>query len=234
MYYFLPKSDFRQTVLLILHAGNQHRLSVSIMPESDIYRTIRSVSSGLYKEKGSRFVSSAFPVSEESEIKKIIEEIRREHHEARHHCYAWLLGAKQEIWRANDDGEPSGTGGRPILGQIRSAELTNVLIVVSRYFGGTLLGVSGLINAYRTAAESALEKAEKIDHIINEYYEINYPYRVMNDVMKVIKEEDIGQSDHSFDLECRIIINFRLSSREKILARFSRIEDLKYKFLAVK
>lgn len=234
MYYFLTKIDFRQTVLLILHADNQHRLRRSIMPESDIYRTIKSVSSGLYKEKGSRFVSAAFPVSEESEIKNIIETIRREHHEARHHCYAYLLGAKQEIWRANDDGEPSGTGGRPILGQIRSAELTNVLIVVSRYFGGTLLGVSGLINAYRAAAESALTHADKIDHVINEFYEINYPYRVMNDVMKIIKEEDIGQSDHSFDLECRIMINFRLSAREKILTRFSRVEDLKYKFLAVK
>jgi len=204
------------------------------MPESDIYRTIKSVSSGLYKEKGSRFISAAFPVSEESEIKNIIETIRREHHEARHHCYAYLLGAKQEIWRANDDGEPSGTGGRPILGQIRSAELTNVLIVVSRYFGGTLLGVSGLINAYKAAAESALANADKIDHVINEFYEINYPYRVMNDVMKIIKEEDIGQSDHSFDLECRIKINFRLSARKKILARFSRIEDLKYNFLSVK
>jgi uncharacterized YigZ family protein len=145
------------------------------MPESDIYRTIKSISSGLYKEKGSRFISAAFPVSEESEIKNIIETIRREHHEARHHCYAYLIGAKQEIWRANDDGEPSGTGGRPILGQIRSAELTNVLIVVSRYFGGTLLGVSGLINAYRSAAESALANAEKIDHVINEFYEIYYP-----------------------------------------------------------
>ncbi len=204
------------------------------MPESDIYRTIKIVSSGLYKEKGSRFISAAFPVSEEPEIKNIIETIRREHHEARHHCYAYLLGAKQEIWRANDDGEPSGTGGRPILGQIRSAGLTNVLIVVSRYFGGTLLGVSGLINAYRSAAESALANAEKIDHVIREFYEINYPYRVMNDVMKIIKEEDIGQSDHLFDLECRIIINFRLSAREKILIRFSRVEDLKYKFLVVK
>jgi len=217
-----------------LHADNQHRRSRSIMPESDIYRTIKSVSSGLYKEKGSRFISAAYPVSEESEIKNIIETIRREHHEARHHCYAYLIGAEQEIWRANDDGEPSGTGGRPILGQIRSAELTNVLIVVSRYFGGRLLGVSGLINAYRSAAESALANAEKIDHVINEFYEIYYPYRVMNDVMMIIKEENIGQSDHLFDLECRIIINFRLSAREKILARFSRVEDLKYIFLAVK
>ncbi|MCX6332952.1 MAG: YigZ family protein [Bacteroidia bacterium] len=203
------------------------------MSEPDTYRTIKTASNGLYKEKGSRFVSAALPVSEESEIKPIIEEIRKEHHEARHHCYAYLLGAKQEIWRANDDGEPSGTAGRPILGQIKSAGLTNVLIVVSRYFGGTLLGVSGLINAYRTAAESSLSNAEQIDHTIHEYYVINYPYAAMNDVMKIIKEEEIGQSDQIFELECRITISFRLAAREKILARFSRIERLKFKFLSV-
>jgi uncharacterized YigZ family protein len=205
-----------------------------IMIESDTYKTIKSVSSGLYKEKGSKFVSAAFPVSSESEIKPIIEEIRKEHHEARHHCYAYLLGAKEEIFRANDDGEPSGTAGRPILGQIKSFGLTNVLIVVSRYFGGTLLGVSGLINAYRSAAESALSNGEIIDHIVHEFYEINYPYPAMNDIMKIIKEENIEQSGHSFDLECRITISFRLSARERILTRFSRIEGFKYRFISVK
>jgi uncharacterized YigZ family protein len=204
------------------------------MEESDLYRTIRAFSEGIYKEKGSRFISAAFPVSEESEIKPIIEEIHKQHHEARHHCYAYLLGTKPETWRTNDDGEPSGTAGRPILGQIRSFGLTNVLIVVSRYFGGTLLGVSGLINAYKSAAESALINAEKIDHIVHESYEITYPYVAMNDVMKIIKDEDIGQSGHSFDLECKINISFRLSSRDRILTRFSRIEDFKYKFLSVK
>ena len=166
-------------------------------------------------------------------IKSILEGIRKEHHEARHHCYAYQLGQEENSWRANDDGEPSGTAGRPILGQIRSFGLTNVLIVVSRYFGGTLLGVSGLINAYRSAANDALGNAEIIDHIIQESYEITYPYASMNDVMKIIKEEDIAQSGHSFDLECRIVVRFRLSSREKILARFSRIEGLKYRFLTV-
>lgn len=204
------------------------------MSETDTYKTIRAVSTGLYKEKGSRFISSAFPVSDEKEIKLIVEGIRKEHHEARHHCYAYLLGSKEEIWRANDDGEPSGTAGRPILGQIKSFGLTNVLIVVSRYFGGTLLGVGGLINAYKSAAYSALNAAEIIDHIIEESYEITYPYAAMNDVMRIIKEEDAGQSEHLFDLKCSIRVSFRLASREKILARFSRIEGLKYRFLFVR
>ena len=203
------------------------------MSENDTYKTIRSVSTGLYKEKGSKFISAAWPVSDEQIIRSILEGIRKEHHEARHHCYAYQLGSREISWRANDDGEPSGTAGRPILGQIRSFGLTNVLIVVSRYFGGTLLGVSGLINAYRSAANDALGNAEIIDHIIQESYEITYPYASMNDVMRIIKEEDIAQSGHSFDLECRIVVRFRLSSREKILARFSRIEGLKYRFLAV-
>jgi uncharacterized YigZ family protein len=202
------------------------------LAESDTYKTIKSVSSGLYKEKGSRFVAAAFPVTAESDVKSVLEVIRKEHHVARHHCYAYILGASQETWRANDDGEPSGTAGRPILGQIRSSGLTNVLIVVSRYFGGTLLGVSGLINAYRTAAETALSNAEITQHIIMESYEILYPYAAMNDVMKIIKEEDIEQSGHLFEMECRITIHIRRSSTEKILARFSRIEGLKYKFLS--
>ena len=130
----------------------------------------------------------------------------------------------------NDDGEPSGTAGRPILGQINSFGLTNILIVVSRYFGGTLLGVSGLINAYKTAAADAIKNAEIIERTLHEYYEIDFPYISMNDVMKILKEEDTGQSDQSFELECSIIINFRVSAREKIISRLSRVEGLKYRY----
>ncbi|HBE39962.1 MAG TPA: YigZ family protein [Bacteroidales bacterium] len=201
------------------------------MAEADKYSTVKAVSYGFYREKGSRFVSAAHPVKNENEIKLIIESVRQEHHEARHHCYAWAMGVEADKWRANDDGEPSGTAGRPILGQIRSYGLTNVLIIVSRYFGGTLLGVSGLINAYRTAAAIALENADIIEHYVCESYELTFPYQSINDVMKIIKEENIDQSDHSFDLECIINISFRSSSRQKILTRFSRIESLNYKFL---
>lgn len=198
---------------------------------SDIYKTITSSSQGLYKEKGSRFISFAIPVSDQDEIKTIIDKIRKEHHEAKHHCYAYMIGHERTVWRVNDDGEPSGTAGRPILGQINSYCLTNILIVVSRYFGGTLLGVSGLINAYRTAAASAIQNAELIEKTLQEYYEITYPYISMNDVMRILKEENLGQSQQSFDLECRLLLNFRVSVREKVLNRLSRIDGLKYRYI---
>jgi uncharacterized YigZ family protein len=199
--------------------------------DSDTYKTIKSPAEGLYKEKGSRFVAIAIPVSDQEAIKLIIDKIRKEHHEARHHCYAYMIGHERTIWRVNDDGEPSGTGGRPILGQINSYGLTNLIIVVSRYFGGTLLGVSGLINAYRLAASSALQNADQVERTLQEYYEINYPYVSMNDVMRLFKDECIDQSMQSFALECRIMINFRVSAKEKILHRLSRIEGLTYRYI---
>ena len=198
---------------------------------SDIYKTIATTSQGIFKEKGSRFVSFAVPISSQEEIKPIIDKIRKEHHEARHHCYAYIIGQERIIWRVNDDGEPSGTAGRPILGQINSFGLTNIIIVVSRYFGGTLLGVSGLINAYRSAAESALRNAELTEKTVNEYYKITYPYISMNDVMKILKEENIGQSEQSFDIECNILLNFRVSAKEKVLNRLSRIDGLNYRYI---
>ena len=199
--------------------------------ESDTYKTIKSPSEGVYKEKGSRFVSIAIPVTELEEIKPIIDKIKKEHHEARHHCFAYMIGSERINWRVNDDGEPSGTAGRPILGQINSFGLTNIIIVVSRYFGGTLLGVSGLINAYRSAAASAINNAELTEMTLREYYEIIYPYIAMNDVMKILKEENVEQSKQLFDLECRILINFRMSVKEKVLNRFSRIDGLKCKYI---
>ena len=199
--------------------------------DSDIYKTIKSPSVGIYKEKGSRFLSFALPVSDQEAIKPIIDRIRKEHHEARHHCFAYMIGFERNIWRVNDDGEPSGTAGRPIMGQINSYGLTNILIVVSRYFGGTLLGVSGLINAYRSAAASAIQNAELEEKMLQEYYEITYPYISMNDVMRILKEENIGQSGHTFDLECRILLNFRVTLKERVMSRLSRIDGLKCTYL---
>jgi uncharacterized YigZ family protein len=194
--------------------------------ESDSYKTIKSPSHGSFKDRGSRFLAYACQITDTDEIKPVIEKIRKEHHEARHHCFAYMIGNERNIWRANDDGEPSGTGGRPILGQINSAGLTNILIVVSRYFGGTLLGVSGLINAYRSAAASAVENAEIIVCHVHEYYEITYPYTAMNDVMKILKDESINQSDQVFELQCKIKIWFRVSLRDKILERLNRVDGL--------
>lgn len=199
--------------------------------ESDIFKTIKSSSQGVFKDKGSRFIAFACPVSDQEDIKPVIDKIRKEHHDARHHCFAFMIGHERLNWRVNDDGEPSGTAGKPILGQINSNGLTNILIVVSRYFGGTLLGVSGLINAYRSAAACAIANAEIINCTLQEYYEISFQYISMNDVMKVLKEENIGQNDQIFDLECNIKINFRASAREIILKRLIRIEGLKYKYI---
>lgn len=193
---------------------------------SDTYITIKAPAEGLYKEKGSRFVSFAMPVSNKEEIKTIIDKIRKDRHEARHHCFAYMIGHERLIWRVSDDGEPSGTAGKPILGQINSLALTNILIVVSRYFGGTLLGVSGLINAYKTAAAFAIANAQLTEKTVREYYEILYPYISMNDVMKILKEENIAQTQQSFDNECRMLVNFRVSVKDKVLHRLSRIEGL--------
>jgi uncharacterized YigZ family protein len=202
--------------------------------ESDNYKTIKSSSEGTYKEKGSRFLAFAFPVVNQEEIKPIIERIRKEYHDASHHCFAYMIGRERLIWRINDDGEPSGSAGRPILGQINSFGLTNILIVVSRYFGGTLLGVSGLINAYKTAAAEAIKNAEIIDRTLHEYYEIEFTYASMNDVMKILKEEDAGQSRQSFELECSMIINVRVSDGLKLVKRLSRIDGLNYRYLETK
>jgi uncharacterized YigZ family protein len=196
--------------------------------EPDTYLTIKAFSQGLYKEKGSRFIAQAWPVTNQEEIKSILENIRKEYHSARHYCFAWMLGQDRQTFRVNDDGEPSGTAGKPILGQINSSNLTNVLLVVIRYFGGKLLGVSGLINAYKTAAESALQNSEIIELYIEDYYELRFPYSAINDVMKVIKEEEAGQSMQKFELECSMSINFRASSRDRILNAISRIGGLTY------
>jgi uncharacterized YigZ family protein len=154
----------------------------------DTYKTIITTTEGLFKDRGSRFISFAIPVETEEEIKKHISELKKKHHDACHHCYAYQLGYDKSAYRANDDGEPSGTAGKPIFGQIQSKDLTNVLVVVVRYFGGTLLGVSGLINAYKTAAKEALDCANILTKTVNDVYEITFDYLVMNDVMKIIKD----------------------------------------------
>jgi len=199
--------------------------------DSDLYKSIKKPSQGIYKDKGSRFLAYAFPVSSPDEIKPLIDKIRKEHHDARHHCFGYMLGYKRDVWRVNDDGEPSGTAGKPILGQINSLELTNILIVVTRYFGGTLLGVSGLINAYRSAAADSLKNAEVIELTVRDTYEITFPYLTMNDIMKILKEEGAVISGQSFDLECIVRINFRASIRERILKRLSRFEQLKCRYI---
>lgn len=193
----------------------------------DTYKTIAVASEGLFKDKGSKFIAYAFPVTTEDQIKDIIQAIKKEHYSARHHCYAWRLGHEKLLFRANDDGEPSSTAGKPILGQIQSFDLTNILIVVVRYFGGTLLGVSGLINAYRNAAIDVINQAEIVEKLVEKNLLIEFDYGVMNDVMKLFKDEKLVQIDPEFDLRCRIKTLVKLSEAPRILDNFAKIEGLK-------
>jgi uncharacterized YigZ family protein len=201
------------------------------MAGTDTYLTIKAFSRGLYKEKGSIFIALAHPVRSASDIKTILKETRKEYHSARHHCYAYMLGQKRDTWRTNDDGEPSGTAGKPILGQINSHGLTNVLIVVVRYFGGRLLGTGGLINAYRSAADDALKNGEITEMKVHDFFRLEFGYPVMKDVMKIIKEHDLLTTDQNFGEKCRITVSLSSSASERIHSLFSRIEGLKSTFL---
>ncbi len=193
----------------------------------DTYKTILKRSTAVFRDRGSRFIAIADTVTSQEEVKEILEEHRKNYHDARHHCYAWMLGHERNQWRSNDDGEPSGTAGKPILGQINSAGLTNILVVVIRYFGGTLLGTSGLINAYRTAAGDAIANAEITTLTVKNTYLLSFPYAAMNDVMKIIKDEGLEQWDQDFSLECRIKVAVRLSVSDRVISRLSLVEDVK-------
>ena len=199
--------------------------------EPDSYRTIKTLSQGLYKDKGSRFIAFAYPVSEQESIKPIIDDIKKAYHDARHHCFAYMIGYQRQIWRANDDGEPSGTAGKPILGQINSAELTNILIVVIRYFGGILLGTSGLINAYKCAAADAILNAEIVEFFVKDIYNIKFPYESLNQVMKILKEENARPNNQVYDINCSMKIDFNIASRQKIVEKLSRIDGMETIFI---
>jgi uncharacterized YigZ family protein len=201
---------------------------------NDEYLTISKPSEGLFKDRGSKFLAFAFPVTTEAEIKEIQEKLRSDFHDARHHCYAYMLGPEKKNYRANDDGEPSSTAGKPILGQIRSFNLTNILIVVIRYFGGTKLGVGGLINAYKTAAEEALKNAKIIKKILHDIYELKFDYPQMNEIMRIMKEENIEQIDQQFELSCSITLALRKKDADKVLSKFDRVENLKIEFIETK
>lgn len=199
----------------------------------DTYFTIEEKVEGLYKEKGSRFISLAFPVSKEEEVKEIIKDIKKEYYDARHHCYAYILGYDKSTYRMNDDGEPSSTAGKPIYGQLLSKDLTNVLVVVVRYFGGTKLGASGLIQAYKQAALDALNNAKIIEKTVDEIYSISFDYVFMNDVMKVLKDFDVIQMNHRFDNDCYLEFRTRKSNSIKIVDNLSSIDGVNVKFLSL-
>lgn len=185
--------------------------------DSDTYLSIKSPAQGIYKDKGSKFLSFAFPVQTEEDIKPIIDSLKKEYYDARHHCYAYRIGQFGDVWRANDDGEPSSTAGRPILGQLLSNELSDILIVVVRYFGGIKLGVPGLIKAYKSATTDVLQNAEIITKTASSQITLIFGYLAMNDVMKKLKEFNIIPGKQEFDNECKIILNIRLSEKERFI-----------------
>ncbi|MEW4924191.1 YigZ family protein [Algibacter sp. 2305UL17-15] len=187
----------------------------------DIYKTIAKNSEAiLFKEKNSKFFGYAFRVSNEDEVKRHLEQIKKEHHTARHWCYAYQIGTEQIIFRANDDGEPNNSAGMPIYGQIQSFDLTNVLIIVVRYFGGVKLGVGGLIQAYKTTAQLTLESCKIIEKTINIDYVISFEYKDMNKVMRIIKEKNLNIINQKLELSCRVIISVRKKDANQIHSIF--------------
>ncbi|WP_054850677.1 YigZ family protein [Olleya sp. ITB9] len=200
--------------------------------EADVYKTITKPSEEvLFKDKNSKFFGYAYPVTTEDKIKQHLEDLKKQHHQARHWCYAYQIGTETIAYRANDDGEPSNSAGMPIYGQIQSFEVTNVLIVVVRYFGGVKLGVGGLINAYRTGAQLALEASNIIERTINIDYLITCEYDLMNKVMRVIKEKNLNIINQKLELNCEITISVRKKEAESIKSIFDSIYKVDIKTL---
>lgn len=188
---------------------------------SDTYRSIAAPAKGIYKELGSKFLAFAHPVETEDQAKEILAAVRKEYFDARHHCFAWRLGLTGEPYRLSDDGEPSSTAGRPIHGQLLSQELSDILVVVVRYFGGVKLGVPGLIRAYRTATQDALANARIVEKVAGERFTLKFGYLQMNDVMKVLKDMGITPLRQSFDLDCSLEVRVRLSQIEDFRKQLS-------------
>ena len=197
---------------------------------SDTYLTIQSPHQIIYKDKGSKFLAFAFPVENDKQIKDILVNLKKEHPTANHHCYAYILGADKVNTRANDDGEPSYTAGKPILGQIQSNDLTNVLIVVVRYFGGTLLGVSGLIQAYKTSASEVIKGSVIIEKQILFKYSIHFPFEHLNNVMKLLKQLDCKIGAQQFDTNCEISFSIRKADSEQCEEKLKKLSGLKLAF----
>ncbi len=192
----------------------------------DTYASIAGRSDGLFKDNGSRFIAQAYPVESEEEVKEIVGSLKKEYHDARHHCFAYRLGLDGSRWRANDDGEPSGSAGRPILGQIDAAGLSDILVVVIRYFGGIKLGIPGLIRAYKTSTADALAQATVVEKVAGKDYRLSFPYLSMNAVMKVVKDMSLPQKDQYFAERCSMLLRVRLSQEAAFLERVSNIEGV--------
>ena len=194
---------------------------------SDSYLTIAAPSSGTYTEKRSKFLAFAFPVSTAEEVKTLVDAHTKKYYDARHVCYAYMLGHERLVFRANDNGEPSGTAGKPILGQINSNELTNILIIVVRYFGGVKLGTSGLIQAYKAAAAEAIAAAAIVEKTVDEQISIAFEYPLMNQVMRIVKEEEPAIVSQSFEGDCLMTLSIRASRMPRLRDRLLKIDGLR-------
>ncbi|SDS77128.1 uncharacterized protein, YigZ family [Mucilaginibacter mallensis] len=197
----------------------------------DTFLTIDKPAEGIFRDRGSKFLAFVYPINTESDIKPLLTQLRSDHPKANHHCWAMRLGIDRSVFRTNDDGEPSGTAGRPILNTLFSRNITNVLVVVVRYFGGTLLGVPGLINAYRTAAEEALNTAVVIEKMLHDIYTIQFDYQQMNDVMRIIKEDNLTVLDQQFDNTCIMKIGIRRMQVNQSIARFEKVSGAVIKLI---
>ena len=198
-----------------------------ILIEKDTYKTIETFTESiLFKEKNSKFFGYAFPVLTEDAVKLHLENLKKEHHAARHWCYAYQLGTETMWYRANDDGEPSNSAGMPIYGQIQSFEVTNILIVVVRYFGGTKLGVGGLISAYKTTAQLTLEASTIVEKTINIHYRITFDYKNMNTVMRIIKEKNLAITNQKLELNCMLVISVRKKDASSIFEIFNHLFEI--------
>lgn len=198
------------------------------MPE-DLYKTISKPAESNFRDHASKFIGFLYPVRSEEEIKLLLSELKKQFYDATHHCYAYRLGPKGEIFRANDDGEPSGTAGKPILNQLLSAEVTNILAVVVRYYGGTKLGVPGLINAYKEATKEALSAATFIEETVNDLFEVCFEYAAMNEVMRVVKDLNPAIVDQEMNLSCRMTLEIRQSLSHSLEEKLSNKERITIK-----
>ena len=194
----------------------------------DTYKTITALAEGIYTEKRSKFIAMALPVRTLEEIKEHLEKYQKQYYDARHVCYAYMLGHERKDFRANDNGEPSGTAGKPILGQINSNELTDILIVVVRYFGGIKLGTSGLIQAYKAAAAEAIAAAEVIEKTVDDDVEVAFEYPFKNDVMRIVKEEEPQIVSQSYDMDCLMRLRIRRSLMPRLRERLGKVETLRF------
>ncbi len=194
------------------------------MMTEDTYKTIAALAESVYTEKRSKFIAIALPVRTLAEIKAYLDEYQKKYYDARHVCYAYMLGTERKEFRANDNGEPSGTAGKPILGQINSNELTDILVIVVRYFGGIKLGTSGLIVAYKTAAAQALSEAQIIEKTVDEQVTVVFEYPFMNDIMRIVKEESPEILNQSYDMDCVMTLRIRKSQMPRLRMRLEKVE----------